>query len=301
MADLPDFVARFEQTRPRLFGIAYRMLGTIEDAEDLVQETFLRWQQADRPSIREPEGWLVSVVTRLSIDRLRRVKTERDAYEGQWLPEPLPSANWGRADERAELSSDLSLAFLAMLERLAPEERAALLLREVFDCGYPEISQVLDKSEAACRQMVHRARERVQRDQPRFAVPAELSERIVTRFLSALHREDREELLALVSPQVSFTSDGGGKVSAIQRVVLGADPVLRLLLGYQAREEGRLVHHLAWINGEAAMVSWYGDRIFFVTAFETDGERITGFYRVLNPDKLRHAAEAASRELPNDA
>ena len=292
MATLSDFTAQFERIRPRLFGIAYRMLGTIEDGEDMVQETFLRWQLADRESIREPEGWLVSVVTRMSIDRLRRARTEREAYEGQWLPEPLPSREWGRADERAELASDLSIAFLAMLERLSPEERAALLLREVFDCGYPEISSVLEKSEAACRQMVHRARTRVQRDQPRFEVTPSVHERLVSRFLAALHAEDREGLLALVADDVSWTSDGGGKVSAVRNVVRGADAIVRMLLGYQRKEEGRLTHRVSWLNGELTWVSYYRGQPFCATAFLTDGNRILGLYRVLNPDKLRHVQEA---------
>ena len=166
-----DRAARFERHRSRLFGIAYRMLGTVEDAEDAVQETYLRWHDAPVDAVRSDEAWLVAVVTRLSIDRLRRAATEREAYVGRWLPEPIATAPTPPPDRKAELASDLSLAFLVLLERLAPEERAAFLLREVFDAGYDEIARVLERSEAACRQLVHRARERVRGDRARVSAP----------------------------------------------------------------------------------------------------------------------------------
>jgi RNA polymerase sigma-70 factor (ECF subfamily) len=185
----------FETLRPRLYGIASRRLGSGADAEEVVQETFLRWRQAaDEP--RSDEAWLVSVTTRLSIDRLRRAATERAAYEGQWLPEPVPFAPPERG---AELADDLSLAFLVLLERLAPEERAAFLLREVFDAGYEEIARTLGKGAAACRQIVHRAKRRVQSDRRRFTVASDAEERMAVRFAEALRNEDREEVLALLN------------------------------------------------------------------------------------------------------
>src|SRR3954471_1450428 len=163
MIDQGTSIEDAERYRPRLFGIAYRMLGGVHDAEDIVQEAMLRWHQADRAAIREPVAWLVSVVTRLAIDRLRRAATEREAYPGPWLPEPVADERFA-ADRNAELASDLSMAFLVLLERLAPEERAAFLLREVFDTDYDEIARTLDKSPAAARQTVHRARERIRAD-----------------------------------------------------------------------------------------------------------------------------------------
>jgi RNA polymerase sigma-70 factor (ECF subfamily) len=181
-----DRASVFEHYRPRLFGIAYRMLGSVEDAKDLTQETYLRWHQADAAAIRAPEGWLVAVVTRLSIDRLRHATLERESYVGDWLPEPIATDGPSAPDRQAELASDLSMAFLVLLERLAPEERAAFLLREVLDADYGEIARVLEKSEPACRQMVHRARARVREDRTRFPVAPEAKERLAHRFLAAL-------------------------------------------------------------------------------------------------------------------
>ena len=184
---LPAAVDRFERLRPRLFGIAYRMLGSVEDAEDVVQEAYLRWEGTDPDAIRSAEAWLVTVTTRLAINRLRRAATEREHYAGHWLPEPIATAP-EPADRRAETRSDLSLAFLVLLERLSPEERAAFLLRDVFDTGYAEIARVLERTEAACRQLVHRARARVRTERARFRVPVETHERLLERFLAALGR-----------------------------------------------------------------------------------------------------------------
>jgi len=287
MESSDDRAALFEPYRPRLFGIAYRMLGSAEDAEDLVQETYLRWHQADPAAMRAPEGWLVAVVTRLAIDRLRRRATERAAYVGSWLPEPIPTDDRLVPDRQAELASDLSMAFLVLLERLAPEERAALLLRDVFDWGYDEIARVLEKGEAACRQLVHRARERVRRDRPRFPVPADAKERLLDRFLAALAADDEEALLSLVAADVTFTGDGGDKMPSVRRVVRGASRVVRLLLGYERKGRGLVTHRLAWLNGEPTVVTSAGGRVVFTTSFDTDGERILACYRVLNPDKLR--------------
>jgi RNA polymerase sigma-70 factor (ECF subfamily) len=279
--------ASFELHRARLFGIAYRMLGTVDDANDVVQESYLRWHRADPAEIRAPEGWLVAVTTRLSIDRLRRSVVEREHYPGDWLPEPLVTAPHA-ADRSAELASDLSMAFLLLLERLAPEERAAFLLREVFDAEYSEIARVLERSEAACRQMVHRARERVRTDRARFPVTNETRERLVGRFLEAIRLEDRESLLAIVAPDATWTSDGGGVVRAARRTIQGGDRIVRLVLGVERKWGSQLRHEIAWINGEPAIVTMAGDHLFATMSFDTDGERLTGFYRVLNPVKLRH-------------
>jgi RNA polymerase sigma-70 factor, ECF subfamily len=284
----PGRAALFERYRGRLFGIAYRMLGSVDDANDLVQETYLRWHRADVAEIRAPEGWLVAVVTRLSIDRLRRAETERESYVGHWLPEPLVTGTWSAADRQAELASDLSMAFLVLLERLAPEERAAFLLREVFDVEYGEIARVLEKSEAACRQMVHRARARVRDDRPRFPVAAAAKERLVQRFLSALEAGDQETLLAVVAEDATFTSDGGGRVSAARNVIHGADHVVRLVLGLERKWGALVKHEIAWINGEPALVSRAGDQLVCTTSIAIDGDRLVGFYRMLNPEKLRH-------------
>src|SRR4051812_16408287 len=287
MAGPADRAALFERYRARLFGIAYRMLGTVDDANDLVQECYLRWHQADPVAIEAPEGWLVAVITRLAIDRSRRVDVERRSYVGQWLPEPLTIGAPPPTDRRAELASDLSLAFLVLLERLAPEERAAFLLREVLGVDYAELARVLDRSEAACRQMVHRARERVRTERARFRVSPEAKRELVERFVHALEHEDRDALLAVVAPDATFISDGGGRVTAARRIIQGAPRVVRMLLGIQ-RKWGDVRDEIAWLNGEPALVSYRGGQLVSATSFDVDGDRLVGLYRVLNPEKLRN-------------
>ena len=281
----------FERQRARLFGIAYRMLGSVDDAEDVVQESWLRWHRADPDELRSTEGWLVTVTTRIAIDRLRRAATERELYTGHWLPEPIATAS-DAADRRAELTSELSIAFLMLLERLAPEERAAFLLHEVFDSSYEEIARALDRTEAACRQLVHRARLRVRDDRVRFPVPAETHGRLLEAFLEALRSDDQEAMLSLIAPDATWTSDGGGKVPSTRRIVSGASRIVRLVLGFERKKGPTLRHALARINGEPAIVSRVGERVLFVTSAATDGDRLVAFYRMLNPDKLRHAKGA---------
>lgn len=285
LASTSGDAATVERYRARLFGIAYRMLGDVHDAEDIVQEAMLRWQRADRGEVREPEAWLVSVVTRLSIDRLRRSATERASYPGPWLPEPIAPERLS-PDYAAELASDLSMAFLVLLERLAPEERAAFLLREVFASDYAEIARVLGRSEAAARQTVHRARERVRTDRARFVAPPDAAARLFTSFVEALERDDKEAMLAVLAADAEWTSDGGGKVNAARRVVRGADRIARMLLGIEAKYGHPFTYRMATLNGETAVVHYLGGRVFAATFCETDGERITALYRVMNPEKL---------------
>lgn len=279
--------AEAEPHRSRLFGIAYRMLGDVHEAEDLVQETYLRWHQADQAAIAVPEAWLVSVITRLAIDRSRRAEMERLQYVGTWLPEPLATSA-DAADHHAELASDLSVAFLVLLERLAPEERAAFLLREVFDVGYDEIARVLEKSEAAVRQTVHRAKVRVRAERPRFAPDRQSQEALLERFLSALAADDKDAMLALFASDATFTSDGGGKVPAARNILEGPERIVRFLLGLNRKHAGRVRFAIVELNGQPAIASYYEGGVAATTSFETDGTRILAVYRVLNPDKLRH-------------
>jgi RNA polymerase sigma-70 factor, ECF subfamily len=289
-----DRVAAFEGLRPRLRGLAYRMLGSVGDAEDAVQDAYLRWLQADGGAggIRSPEAWLVTVVTRLCLDRLRALAAERAAYDGPWLPEPWPEATDedGAPGRRLERAADLSLAFLALLERLSPEERAALLLREVFDVGYPEIARTLGKAEAACRQMVHRARERVRQDRARHHATEAARRRLVRQFLDAANAGDQAALLRILAPDAAYVTDGGGQVWALRRIVRGAERIARLLAGV-ARKRPGWVHEPATVNGEAGYLTYEGGRLVGATAVATDGERILAVLRVLNPDKLRRLAE----------
>jgi RNA polymerase sigma-70 factor (ECF subfamily) len=290
MAPFSDQTGDVERLRPRLLGIAYRMLGDVHDAEDLVQEAFLRWQQADRAAVGAPEGWLVAVVTRLAIDRLRRGAAERAVYVGPWLPEPIATDGRSAPDRSAELASDLSMAFLVLLERLAPEERAAFLLREVFDTGYDEIARILGKSEAAARQIVHRAKARVRSDRARFAAAPDAQERLLHRFLAALEADDKEALLAVFAPDATFTSDGGGRVPAARNVVVGPERIARCLLGLARKGRGRVTHRIVRLNDEPALLTYADGRVLGATAFAADGERIHAMFRVMNPDKLRHVS-----------
>jgi RNA polymerase sigma-70 factor (ECF subfamily) len=275
-----------ERYRPRLFGIAYRMLGDVHEAEDLVQETYLRWHQADRNEVESPEAWLVAVVTRLAIDRLRRAETERLQYVGTWLPEPLATSPEA-PDRHADLSSDLSIAFLVLLERLAPEERAAFLLREVFDVGYDELARILDKREATVRQMVHRAKARVREGRPRFTADRAAQQALLGRFLDALASDDMDAMLALFAIDATFTSDGGGKVPAARNILDGPERIARFLLGLHRKHGDRVKYEIVELNGQPAIVSYYRGAVAATTSFETDGRRILAVYRVLNPDKLR--------------
>jgi RNA polymerase sigma-70 factor, ECF subfamily len=285
-------VGHFERLRARLLGIAYRMLGSVDDANDTIQDVYLRWHETDLAAVRQPEAWLVAVTTRLSIDRARRAEIERMRYIGDWLPEPIATDPSTAPDRQVEIASDLSMAFLVMLERLAPEERAAFLLREVFDAGYDEIARVLEKSEGACRQIVHRARERVRSDRMRFAVAAETKERILEEFIAALEADDQERLLALVSEDATWRTDGGGRVSSVRRTLYGAPKIVRFLRGVERKGRGLVRHAVGWTNDEPVILTYVGDRLYCTTSVATDGERMLEFYRVLNPDKLGHALPA---------
>jgi RNA polymerase sigma-70 factor (ECF subfamily) len=276
-----------EQYRPRLFGIAYRMLGDSHEAEDLVQETMFRWHQANRDDVREPEGWLVTVVTRLAIDRARAAARERERYPGPWLPEPLALERM-EADYRAELTSDLSMAFLVLVEQLAPEERAAFLLREVFGTDYDEIGSILDRSAVAVRQMVHRARKRVRDGSPRRVATAETRERLFGRFVAALEAGDKDALLAVLAEDTSWVSDGGGKARTSRRVVRGAERIARLVLGLNQKFRPSIRRRFARLNGELALLQYRDDRLHAVIFLDVDGDRITSIYGVVNPDKLHH-------------
>lgn len=281
---------RFQAVRGRLFGLAYRMVGSRADAEDLVQEAYLRWHAADHDRIERAEAWLVTTTTRLALDRLRRLKTERDAYTGPWLPEPIvgpaPAATPG-PDQHLELADDLSMAFLTLLERLAPEERAAFLLHDVFEVDYRAIASVIGRSEAATRQVVHRARERVRGERKRFETTEAARTALLGRFLAAVEARDEQALLALFTPDASWTADGGGKTPAAPRPVLGADRIARLVIGLREKfwAAGRRFE-MAVVNGEVGLLLLDGDRLIATMSVATDGQHIQAVYAVVNPDKL---------------
>lgn len=280
----------FQGLRPRLFGIAYRMLGVRADAEDVLQDAWLRWQAADHAALQSGEAWLVTVTTRLAIDRLRAAKVEREAYTGWWLPEPLVDVDERTPETAAELASDLSVAFLHMLERLGPEERAAFLLRQVFDYEYAEISAMLDKSEAAVRQMVHRAAERVRAERPRFTVPPETHRALLERFVRAAQSGRREAIRALFDDGAEVIGDGGGKVPSVVSGLRGGDRVTNLYWAHALRLGDRIEYRIAKVNGEPGLLRYIDGRLESAMAVETDGERIVTLYAVRNPDKLARIA-----------
>jgi RNA polymerase sigma-70 factor (ECF subfamily) len=276
--------------RPRLFGIAYRMLGSIVDAEDAVQETFLRFEQVRSRGdyIAAPEGWLVSVITRFCIDQLRSARVRREAYVGPWLPEPLITETGPDVQEVVETAESLSLAFLLLLERLSPVERAVFLLHEVFDYPYAEIAPIVDKSDSACRQLAKRARERLEIDRPRFEVDPEFGERLVTAFVRASSEGDLPGLLSLLTEDVELVADGGGKVPAARKPLHGADRIARTLIGFVPLAPAGWTATPAAVNGDPGLVVRYADgRPLAVFAFEIAGGRIARLRIVSNPDKLR--------------
>jgi RNA polymerase sigma-70 factor (ECF subfamily) len=267
-----DAQETFEALRPRLFGLGYRMLGVRADAEDVIQEAWLRW--------------LVTVTTRLAVDRLRAARVEREAYVGSWLPEPLVELDERSPEATLEQAHDLSLAFLLLLERLAPEERAAFLLRQVFDYDYPEIAAILGKTEAAVRQAVHRARERVRAGRPRFRVSAETHLRLLEKFVTAARSGDRAAIRALLDENAQAIGDGGGKVPSVPGGMHGAERVTNLYWAQARRYGPRLDYRIATINGEPGLLRFIDGRLESAQAVVTDGSRIVAFYVVRNPDKL---------------
>lgn len=277
----------FEAVRGRLFGLAYRMLGSRAEAEDIVQDAYLRWHQADRGRIDNSEAWLVTATTRLAIDRLRRLKTEREAYVGPWLPEPILGGPAAPPDRQLDLADDLSMAFLMVLERLAPDERAAFLLHDVFDVDYPQIAGVLERSEAACRQVVHRARQRVRGERRRFDVPETAKAALLQQFLSAVEARNEQRLLELFAPDATWTADGGGRTAAAPRPIVGADRIAKLVVGLREKfwAPDRTLE-IATINGETGLLIRDGDRVTATLSIATDGRHIFDVYAVVNPDKL---------------
>ncbi|MGN2249724.1 RNA polymerase sigma factor SigJ [Frateuria sp. GZRe14] len=291
--------ALFQQHRPRLFGLAYRMLGTPTDAEDVLHDAWLRWHAQDTSVLDDPEAWLVTVTTRLALDRLRRAKTEREHYTGPWLPEPLvPDAE--RPEAELERGETLTLSFLLLLERLSPEERAAFLLHEVFDYSHGEAAAILGIAEDACRQRVHRAKTRLREGRPRFSVDTPTQRRMLQRFIEAVKQPDLESLRALFAEDAIAIADGGGVVRAVLRPLQGADRLARLYMQIGIRFYSRPDVHFTTttLNGEPVLLAWAGDTLVSATWVECEGDQITATLALRHPDKLaRLAAVTKSRPL----
>jgi len=285
---------RFETHRSRLFALAHRLLGSRAEAEDVVQEAWLRWQGAAQEEIRDEEAWLVTATTRLALDRLRAVRNARTDYVGPWLPEPLQVALAPDPAERAEQAESVSWALMALLERLGPDERAAFLLKEVFDYDYEAIAALLGHSQANCRQLVHRARARLQAGHARFEVPAERHRRLLEKFMAASQSGDQAAIAALLRADARLVSDGGGKVTAALRPLLGAERIARLYWAI-ARRGAQVEARVGWVDGEPAILRFADGRLHSLTMLVSDGERISDILTLMNPDKLAAVAVQAGR------
>lgn len=279
----PDDAALvFTAARPRLFGLAYRMLGSAAEAEDVLQEAHLRWQTADRESVTTPQAWLTTVVTRLCLDQLKSARVRRESYVGPWLPEPVATE---QREDPLDLES-ISLAFLVLLEALSPLERAVFVLREVFDYSFTEIGEALGRDEAACRQLAHRAKEHLRSKRPRFARSREQHEKLLMGFLGAVTQGDLSGLQQMLADDVVALSDGGGRAKAALNPVHGVDRVSRLCLGLSKKGAAGIIPQIEEINGWPALVLRVGDVTVAAMTIETDGEKIYSIHIINNPDKL---------------
>ncbi|MFM0627546.1 RNA polymerase sigma-70 factor [Paraburkholderia xenovorans] len=282
----------FNGLRPRLQKIAYRMLGSVAEAEDIVQDVWLRWHATAREAIDNAEAWLVAVTTRMSIDRLRAAKIQREHYAGIWLPEPQMTDFPATPEEATERADDVSVAFLAVLERLTPEARAAFLLREVFDADYDEVAQAIGKTEAACRQLVSRAKTQLREDRPRYVVPRETHLRLLGTFAQALQRGDFHAINALLAEDATLIGDGGGKVQSFPKPMAGGRRIAQLFYASSRRYGDELSVKLVVLNGQWALLRFIEGKLESAQSFETDGERIVRIHVQRNPDKLARIAAA---------
>jgi RNA polymerase sigma-70 factor (TIGR02957 family) len=292
-----DPLPAFDRHRRLLFTVAYQMLGSVADAEDVVQDAWLRWSAADRAAVTDPRAFLVRITSRLALDRLDSARSRRESYVGPWLPEPLldrsrPVAGAAAPpvpDDAVELGEQVSLALLVVLETLTPAERAVFVLREVFGQPVDEVAAVLGRSPAAVRQMAHRAREHVEARRPRFDADPTAQREVTDRFLAACAGGDVGALLAALAPDVVLVTDGGGKAKAALRPIVGADKVARFLVATAA--QGLTLDDLrvevADVNGAPGVVAWVAGRPFLSMSLVLDDGLVTQVLLVRNPDKLR--------------
>jgi len=294
---MTDTTATFDKLRPRLQGIAYRMLGSSAEAEEVVQDAWLRWHEADLERVDNTEAWLVSVTTRIAIDRLRSAKVAREHYVGTWLPEPLMADSPFSPEQLLERVDDVSVAFLALLERLAPEARAAYLLREVFDADYGEVAEALGKTEPACRQLVHRAKAQLKDERPRYTVARETQLRLLRGFADAAVRGEFAALKSMLAEDAQLIGDGGGVVPSFGVPLVGAQRIAQLYYAVGLRFPGAVRYEVVVLNGQWGLLRFVADTLESAQSIETDGERIVRIHSQRNPDKLARIARALGREL----
>jgi RNA polymerase sigma-70 factor (ECF subfamily) len=279
----------FEEHRQLLFGIAYRMLGSVTDAQDMVQESYLRWRQAADETIRSPRAWLTTVVTRLCINHLQLARVKRETYVGPWLPEPLVDERAGNPADTAQLADSLSLAFLVLLETLNPIERAVFILREGFDCEFSDIARMVEKSESNCRQILVRARKHIEERRPRYDASRTDAEKLVASFLGALQAGDAEAMLARMTESVVLVSDSGGRPGALLQPLHGRESVARVMIAVTGKVTAPTDEICrATVNGLPGVVRFRDGQAQGVLAFGVAGGRIEAVFVMSNPEKLRH-------------
>lgn len=272
----------FETHRPALFRLAYGMLGSVSLAEDVIQDTWIRFQATE--GIENPAAWLRTVASRIALDQLKAARHHREVYTGPWLPEPIPT----QPTDPVELAESLSIATLVVLETLSPLERAAFLLREVFDADYSEVASALSRSEAACRQLVKRAKDRVKERRPRHVADPEMHAMLLASVAQAALSGDLDALTALLTDDATFTSDGGGKVTAATRVITGAERVAKFLIGVLRKGDSAMQFTPATFNGHPGIRLELHGAIYGVSVFSIVDGKISAIHQVLNPDKLQH-------------
>jgi RNA polymerase sigma-70 factor (ECF subfamily) len=286
--------AQFNEYRALLFSIAYRMLGSVMDAEDVVQDAYLRWQNAPADEVESPKAYLSTVVTRLCLDQLRSARVQREEYVGPWLPEPLIAEQAPDVADTAALHETLSMAFLVLMESLTPVERAIFLLHDVFAYDFGEIAQIVGKSEANCRQLARRARGYVESRRPRFESSVAQQDRLTHQFMRACTTGDLPGLLATLSDDITVWSDGGGKVTAARKPVRGAQTAATFLLNVVHKAPANLDTRFTRVNGQPGFVSYLDGRPYAVLLLDVVDERIHDVRLVINPDKLQHILDADS-------
>ena len=290
MAMAMDAVATFSEQRPRLFGVAYRMLGSVADAEDVLQETYLRWQEVvnDHTPVESPSAYLTTMVSRRCLDELRSARRQRESYVGEWLPEPLIADDYLDPAQTTELADTISTAFLVVLEALSPGERAAFLLHDVFGYGYPELARILGRAEPACRQLVARARKRVAERRPRFEVSREEHSRLLQEFTQAATAGNLDGLVSLLAHDSVLRSDGGGVVNAARNPILGPDRIARFLLGIQEKAPPGLRYEDGIVNGLPGIIMRLHESIYGTVSLEVGDGKIQNIFIQVNPHKLPH-------------